>query len=498
MLKLLSASQMREADAHTIASKPIASIHLMENASQAFVDLFKEEFPDRTAKISVYCGTGNNGGDGLAIARLLSSQGYENVEVKIARFSGKSTTDFESNFSRLKQSGLSIKEFSQASDAGEEEAGIIIDALLGSGLNKPLSGEWEKLVNWMNGLGKTIVSVDIPTGFKSEGTVDANDIAIHSDLTITFQRPKISFLLPEAADFVQYFEVADIGLDEGFIQNAESPYLMLTGQDVTSRLKARLPFSHKGTFGHALLIAGAAETMGAALLSAEACVYAGAGLTSACIPAEGLTALNTSVPEVMAVIREKDHSLPGVKWDKYQSVAVGPGLGTGEHSLRMLKETLRNFRKPVVIDADALNLIAANYEIMQLVPEFSIFTPHVKEFDRLFGEHKNWWERLGSGIDRAVTLGCTIILKNRYTIIFTSDGKCLFNPTGSPAMASGGMGDVLTGIIASFLAQGYSPSDAAILGVYLHGAAGESLNGYVVPPSRLIEALPETILKYLS
>ncbi len=489
---------MKEADAYTIASKPIASVELMEEASRAFAGMFSTKFPDKDLKIAVYCGTGNNGGDGLAIARLLSNGGYENIQVNIARFSDKSTVDFDENFRRLRGENISVKEFYKANETGEEDAEIILDALLGSGLNKPLEGEWRDLVSWLNNLNKIVVSVDIPTGFKSDGPVDTGDTAVHADLTITFQRPKVNFLLPEWALFLKDFKVADIGLDEDFIQNTAGAYYMLTADDIRSRLRERLPFSHKGTFGHALIIAGACETMGAALLSAGACLHSGAGLTSVCIPAQGLTALNVSMPEVMAVIREEKTLPSDLKWDKYQSVAIGPGLGTGDDSLQVLKAALKNFRKPMVIDADAINLISANYEMMQLVPEFSVFTPHVKEFDRLFGAHKSWWGRLETGVDRAAALGCTIVLKNRYTIIFTPDGKCLFNPTGTPAMATGGMGDTLTGMIASFLAQGYTPADAAILAVYLHGDAGEGVGGYVVTPSRLIEALPETILKYIS
>ncbi|KAA8485919.1 NAD(P)H-hydrate epimerase [Arcticibacter tournemirensis] len=497
MLKLLTSSQIREADAYTIANKPIQSLDLMENASRAFVELFMEDFSDRTLSISVYCGTGNNGGDGLAIARILHKEGYERIKVIIARFSEKSSLDFNINLDRLKSLDLEVKEIYRAADAGPENADIIIDALLGSGLNKPLDGEWKDLVLWLNTLDGAKVAVDIPSGFKAEGAVGRTDAVFRADLAITFQRARLNFLLPDSSPYLKYFEVADIGLDEAFMQDGEGPYYLLSEDDIRDRLRARLPFSHKGSYGHALLVAGAPETMGAALLCSKACLYTGAGLTSACIPAEGLNALNAAMPEVMAVVREGNRLPASLQWGKYQSAGIGPGLGTGDKSLHVLKDTLKNFAKPIVIDADGLNLISSNYELMQLVPEFSVLTPHVKEFDRLFGEHTSWWERLETGIDRAVTLGCTIVLKNRYTIIFTPEGRCLFNPTGTPAMATGGMGDVLTGMIVSFVAQGYTPEDAAIMGVYLHGIAGESVQGYVVPPSRLIEALPEVILRYL-
>ena len=496
MLKLLTSQQIREADAHTIVSGAIDSLDLMESASKAFVECFVDEFPDSTLKITVCCGTGNNGGDGLAIARLLRDKGYRSVRVLIVRFSEKASKDFEANLFRLREIGAAITEIPRAHDLKQDDSDILIDALLGSGLNKALSGEWKQLADAINRSGKVVVAVDAPTGFRSEGPVQPAETLVKADLTITFQRPKINFLLPESARATNYWQVVNIGLDENFIQSSEGPYFLLEEADIRTRLRVRTPFSHKGTFGHALIIAGAPETMGAGLLCASASLYCGSGLTTACIPESGLTALNTSLPEVMAIIREKGMVPDGVEWDKYQAVAIGPGLGISDQSLKLLNQCLKNSGRPLVLDADALNLISANYELMQLVPEGSVLTPHVKEFDRLFGNHDNWWDRLETGIDRAVTLGCTIILKNRYTIIFTPAGKCLFNPTGSPAMSSGGMGDVLTGMITSFIAQGYRPEDAAILGVYLHGAGGQRVEGYVVPASRLVRALPQTLAAF--
>lgn len=496
MLTLLTSEQTRMADQYTITNEPISSIGLMERASAAFVRLFKERYPDSGKTISIYCGTGNNGGDGLVIARLLAAAKYK-VHVKIARFSEKASADFETSLERLRQEGIEPVEFNAAATVANDDADLVIDALLGSGLNKSLEGEWRRLAEQINESGKPVIAVDVPTGFRTEGEQPTGDVVIKSDLTITFQRPAINFLLPVSADYISEFVVADIGLDEAFIQSADSPYSLLTDADISERLKPRLPFSHKGTYGHALLIAGAPQTMGAALLCAEACLFAGAGLTSACIPEDGLTALNVRVPEVMALIR-KEGKLPAqIAWDKYSAIGAGPGLGNSAESLGIIEEMLRNYKKPVVFDADALNIISENYELMSLVPEGSVFTPHVKEFDRLFGKHSNWWDRLQTGIDRATTLGCTIVLKNRYSIVFTPSGQCLFNPTGTPSMATGGSGDVLTGIITSFVAQGYSPRNAAILGVFIHGRSGEEItrqqNAAVLPAAQLIKGISGSI-----
>ncbi|MFD2162064.1 NAD(P)H-hydrate dehydratase [Paradesertivirga mongoliensis] len=500
MLNLLTSDQSRQADKYTIQHLSMQSIDLMERAALAFSEAFIKNYPDKMRSIAVYCGTGNNGGDGLAIARLLYRAGYR-VDVKIARFSGKSSSDFDGNLARLMSQGIIFDEFRKIADLREEQASIIIDALLGTGLNKPLDGEWLTLVEWLNSLGRTVVSVDIPTGFKAEGPISKHDVTVKSELTISFQRPKINFLLPDSALCIKRFEVVDIGLDEGFIQALSTPYAILTDSSITRRLKKRKPFSHKGTFGHALIVAGGIQTMGAALLCAEACLNTGTGLTTASIPSEGLTALNIRIPEAMASLRYKNVIPADLAWEKYNAIAIGPGLGVSDESKLVLKQTLNSFRKPIVFDADAINLLASNPDLVNLVPKLSVLTPHVKEFDRLFGEHSNWWERLETGMNKAKELDCIIILKNRYSILFTPEGKCVFNPTGTPAMSSGGMGDVLTGMITSFLAQGYKPEDAAYLAVFIHGKAGQELSSqnraYVVTAGSLLKDIPQAIGKMI-
>lgn len=488
MLNLLTAQQYREADAFTVATRPVSFYELMEQAGVAFTRAFVSRYPEKDRMISVYCGTGNNGGDGLVVARLLHELGYRSITVIIARFNPTVADDFQANFTKLKELGLPVQELFSIDGLQEEVAEIIIDALLGTGLNKPLAGNWKNLVDYLNELEAIKVAVDVPSGFPADGPVIPAATVVAVDHVITFQRPKINFLLPESAEVLDHFEVVDIGLDEEFIQSLESPFTMLIEADVRQRIQPRRRFSHKGTYGNALIIAGSPETMGAALLTCAGSLHAGAGLTTACIPEEGLCTLNTRMPEVIAAPR-RPNSLFEIDWDKYQSIAVGPGLGVSSQSKELLVATLMQCKSPILLDADAINLLAAHYEIMGMVPEGAIFTPHVKEFDRLFGQHQNWWARLETGIERAAHLGCTIVLKNQYSIIFTPDGRAIFNPTGSPAMATGGAGDVLSGVIAAFLAQGYDPVDAAIMGVYLHGKAGRLLEeeeGYSVVPAGLL------------
>jgi hydroxyethylthiazole kinase-like uncharacterized protein yjeF len=286
--------------------------------------------------------------------------------------------------------------------------------------------------------------------------------------------------------------VVKIGLSEEFINSADTPFLYVEESDMRKLIKHRHRFSNKGTYGHALLIAGKNETMGAALLSASACAHAGAGLTTACIPQSGLVALNSYMPELMAIIRTNE-KLPNIEWDKFSTIAIGPGLGKDTEALKLLKAILKNYKKPIVVDADALNLLSENKALLKKIPAGSVLTPHMKEFDRLFGTHTSWWQRLQTAKEKAVELHINIVLKNDYTITATPEGKLYFNSTSNAAMASGGMGDVLTGIISALLAQKYSPQDACILGVYIHGKAGVEL----ALPNRLFVTLPGKIIKLL-
>lgn len=498
MQPLLTAEQIKEGDQYTIEHEPITSVDLMERAATAFTAAFTSRY-DAGKTVAVYCGTGNNGGDGLVIARLLTERGYP-VDVKIARFSDKSTDDFNVNLQRLIEKGINYQEYTTAADFPEEHADVIIDALLGSGLNKPLTGEYTLLVKRLNEAGKPIIAVDVPTGFFSDGELDPDAIVIKSALTITFQQPKINFMLPESKPYIKQWMAVDIGILPGYLNSVESPYQYMQKKDIQHILKPRERFSNKGTYGHALIVAGQAKTMGAALLSSTACVYAGAGLTTACIPHSGLTALNCYMPEIMAVIREGDE-VPEFEWDKFSTIGVGPGLGKDDASLALLTEIFTNYTKPVVVDADGLNLLSMHKELWSCLPKGSILTPHMKEFDRLFGEHTSWWQRLQTAKQKAKELEICIVLKNDYTIIAAPDEKLYFNSTSNAAMATGGMGDVLTGIITGLLAQKYSPLEASLAGVYLHGLAGDELalpgQLNVVLPSKVAEQIPITIADLL-
>lgn len=498
MLQLLTSQQIREADAYTIKSKAISSVDLMESASTAFVMAFIEEIPEKDIPISIYCGTGNNGGDGLAIARLLKEQEYHSISVKIARFSTKETEDFRINLKRLALTEIPIIEITETKNFPKEEASIIIDALIGSGLNSTLHGDFQVLVNHLNNLNRNVIAVDIPSGLPSEGEVEPESSILKASLCISFQRPKINFFFPESIKACEHFKVKDIGLDEEYIQSQPSPWKLIEEKDLKGLIRIRKPFSHKGSYGHALIIAGDTKTMGAALLCADACVHSGAGLTTACIPEQGLSALNSYAPEVMTLSRTEIEALLPV--NKYNSIAIGPGLGTDQMALKLIQNVLNYKDTPLVIDADALNILAENPELLLHIPEGSILCPHVKEFDRLFGDCESWWTRVAKAKNKAKELKIVILLKNQYSFIILPEGEVLINPTGNPAMAVGGMGDVLTGMIAAFFAQGYTSKEAAILGCYIHGKAGDVMNQkmgmYSIPPGELIMMLPEIISEF--
>ncbi len=303
MKNLLNASQIRATDAYTIKHEPIASIDLMERAAGAF---YRELKLNNENRVLVCCGTGNNGGDGLAIARILHGDGYA-VEVWIFRYNAQETPDFTINYQRLEELSVPIKNFSEGDPLPLVKVDLVIDALLGSGLNKPLKGAWQAIVEFINQWNVRVVSVDIPTGLPADGDFSIMSSCIVADEVITFQRPKISFLFPESAPYIKRFVVTDIGLNEAFIDSQQTDFLEVTASDIRSMLKPRANFSHKGTYGHSLLVAGSEHTMGAALLCAEACLYGGSGLTTVSIPSSGLVALNSRLPEVMAVDRRTLH-----------------------------------------------------------------------------------------------------------------------------------------------------------------------------------------------
>lgn len=464
-MKLLSSQQIHEWDAYTIANEPVSSIDLMERAAEACTDfLLQEEFYGKSFKI--FCGKGNNGGDGLAIARQLINKGNY-VSTYIIEFGAVGTNDFQTNLQRLHELTTNIF-FIQSEDFFPEinKNDVVIDALYGSGLNRPLKDLSASLVEFINRSFANIISIDVPSGMFIDKSSQGNSI-IKANTTLTFQCLKLCFLVAENAAYTGRIKVLDIGLDSNFLETINSSLEIIEETEIKNIYKPRKPFSHKGTYGYALIIAGNKGKIGAAVLATHACIRAGAGLTTVNIPEVYFSVMHTHLPEAMCEAREDNSD-----FEKINAIGIGPGLGTQSNTTELLQKVLHEFKKPAVIDADALNIIAQNKYLLNDIKNESVLTPHPKEFERIFNEAKNDFDRIYLALERSARNQFIIVLKGRYTLI-AKNGKGWFNTTGNAGLAKGGSGDILTGIITALIAQKYSPIDAALLGVFLHGRAAD-------------------------
>jgi hydroxyethylthiazole kinase-like uncharacterized protein yjeF len=418
----------------------------------------------------------------LAIARMLAEKKYP-VTVHILEFGHKGTEDFQTNLARLHHYPEVDIRFIQAEENFQElkDHEIVIDALFGSGLNRGIEGVTAKLIEHVNQSGSEIISIDIPSGLFTDHSSKGNTI-IKATHSLSFQCYKPAFLVAENAAYIGDVHILDIGLHDDFYQSVHTPYEFVDDDMIHRIRKPRSRFAHKGNFGHALLVAGSYGKIGAAVLSARACLRTGAGLLTCHIPKCGYEILQSTVPEAMVMtdINPSFNTKPEDDLAKYETIGIGPGIGTASATKTMLKEILDTYHKPVILDADALNIIASQNELLKLIPAGCILSPHPKEFERLFGESlpageagANDFDRIELALQKAKELNAIIILKGHHTLIATTDGKGFFNSTGNAGMAKGGTGDVLTGILTGLMAQGYSSVDSAIFGVYLHGLAGD-------------------------
>ncbi|KQS33708.1 bifunctional ADP-dependent NAD(P)H-hydrate dehydratase/NAD(P)H-hydrate epimerase [Dyadobacter sp. Leaf189] len=471
-MKILSAEQIRSLDKYTIENEPISSLDLMERASAAFVSWFCNQYVN-TRPICVFCGKGNNGGDGLAIARLLSQRSYD-VQVAIVEYTDKSSEDFQANLIRLQDQLTPVYIQSVADFPVISHQVVCIDALLGSGLSRPVEGILAEIIARINALPNRIVSVDIASGLYTDQSNAKEDVIIEPDFTVTFQLPKLSFLFPQNAAFTGEWHVVDIGLNQQFINEAQSPYFFTDRQAAELLVKPRNKFSHKGTYGHALLLAGSFGKMGAAVLSGKACLRSGVGLLTMHSPLCGYNIIQISIPEAMVSADQAQNHLSKLpELSSYSAVGIGPGVGQEAEVANVLERLLEEVRVPLIIDADALNILSSKRDLLDKLPKNTILTPHPKEFQRLAGDSENEFDRLELGREFAAKHKVIICLKGANTAVILPNGEVHFNSTGNPGMATGGTGDVLTGIILSLLAQKYKPHEAAIFGVYQHGLAGD-------------------------
>ncbi|WP_099372605.1 NAD(P)H-hydrate dehydratase [Sphingobacterium sp. 1.A.5] len=496
-MKILNAEQLRIVDQETIQKEGINSWELMERASSIatyailndFVDLIKE------LPIVVVCGKGNNGGDGLAIARQLRESGYD-VEVRLL-YADQYSPDNLLNQKKLDD----IKFFGLKDDLDFPMEGILIDCLFGYGLNTALGEEWTSVISQMNDFQGVVVSIDMPSGLMLESTGKFEDNIVRATKVYTFQCPKLSLLLPDNAVFVGDFEILDIGLNENSILEQQTEYKYVESDMLDILVRSRSRFSHKGTYGHIALIGGSLGKMGAVLMSSKAALRSGCGLITAYIPRCGYNILQIGFPEAMVMLDSGEEEIKDFNIGlDYSAYGVGIGMGKDEETSRGFGIWLQSLDEntKLLLDADALNILSENEQLLKFLPKNSILTPHPKELSRLIGEWENDLDKLNKAKDFTREYQVVLVVKGANTAVINPNGEIFFNSTGNAGMATGGTGDVLTGVITSLLGQGYDALDAAVLGVFIHGAAGDYAKGWVGEISLiagdLIDYLPSAFM----
>ncbi|UOE41818.1 NAD(P)H-hydrate dehydratase [Chryseobacterium suipulveris] len=470
-MKIFNAEQIRNCDKFTIENEPVSSLNLMERAAESCCEWLLKRFKNNET-FQIFCGNGNNGGDGFAVARMLYQKGFD-VNVFIDQTNANFSPDAAINFEKVKGiSGIDIFDFNESANFSFEKNSVIIDALFGSGLNRKLEGKPAKLIQILNQLPYRKISIDIPSGLFADKLPDEDSVIFKADETLSFQCWKKSFLHPETGFFCGNVSVLDIGLSKTFVDAEPTNDFIINDEMIRKIYQPRNDFSHKGTYGKATLVAGSFGKIGAAVLATKSALRTGSGLTFVCAPNCGYEILQSTCPEAM-FISGGEKIISNIETEKDSVVAIGPGLGTEDGTVAALLQFLKNYDEPLVLDADALNIISKAPENLKMIPKNSVITPHPKEFERLFGVSENSFERLETAKKNARELGIYIVLKDHHTQIITPENKVFYNITGNSGMAKGGSGDVLTGILVSLLAQNYAPKKAAILAVWLHGKAGD-------------------------
>lgn len=498
-MKIFSSEQLYYADELTCKNQGITSVDLMERAATQIFNWLHQRMQGAQVPIHIFCGIGNNGGDGLALGRLLIESGY-NVIIYVANFTDKRSKCFLINYDRVKTvtKKWPILMKSEADFPEIHPDDIIVDCLFGIGLNRPPEGWVKTLIQYLNAQKAFRLSVDIPSGLSANEPLLDTDSVIKANHTLTFQAPKLTFFLPETGRFVPYFEVLDIGLDREYLYKSEPLAQLIYKPQAQVFYKQREKFSHKGTFGHALLIGGSQGKMGAMVLASKAALRSGAGLVSAFIPYGGNTILQTSVPEVMTILDVLEDSISEIKIGFQPSaIAVGMGMGQTESSHKALQQLFSRIKTTYVIDADAINLLSKSKTLLKALPKNSILTPHEGELQRLVGSWKNDFEKIEKAKSFSKKHEVILVLKGAHTIIV--NGEHLYiNTSGNPGMATAGSGDVLSGMVTGLLAQGYNPLVAAVFGVYLHGSAGNIVANEIgfeaLISGDIIEAIGEAFL----
>lgn len=499
-MNIFTPKQIHDIDNATCHAQGINSLELMERAASAVsVELMSRFLPSQ--RFVVVAGPGNNGGDALAVARQLIEQGYRKVEVFLFNVTEKLSHDCDEMRKKLiTMEGIDFtevtKEFSPPYLSPDD---VVVDGLFGVGLKHALSGGFQALASLINESGAYVVSIDIPSGLFSEWNAGGSHRnMVHADLTLTFQFPKLAFMFADNAGVIGEWKVLDIDLDQAKIKETPTDYKWVEAYMVRAHLRKRPLFSGKRDFGSVLLMAGSKGMMGAAVMAARSSLRCGAGLATVHSAASGYPILQTAAPEAMFEPDRNENFITDMNpHHAHQVVAVGPGIGTHPSTIDALEHLLKNANAPLLLDADALNCLAKRPALLSMLPPYTVITPHVGEFDRLFGEQPSAEARLRKAVEMAKYYNIIIVLKGHYTACVRPGGKVFFNSTGNPGMATAGAGDVLTGVIAAFISQGMRPEIAASVGVFVHGLAGdlaaEALGEYGVIASDIAAYLGRAI-----
>jgi ADP-dependent NAD(P)H-hydrate dehydratase / NAD(P)H-hydrate epimerase len=500
-MKIFLKNQIKSWDDATISERYDDSYALMRHASLQFSIALEKLIKSKNTTLHIFCGKGNNGGDGLCVAQFFAEKN-QNVKVYIIENQGF-TKDFESAHEDLKPTNVEILQLHENTDLEEIFAEInkkdfIIDAIFGIGLSRELDDFTEKLILKINQSQAKVVSVDVPSGL----LIDEHSTGeiVEATHTFTFQSLKFAYFFQENQRFLGKVKTLDIGLSKDFSTTQLVDNYLITKKIISQIYTPRQKFDHKGTFGASLIIAGSYGKMGAAVLATRACLRTGAGLLTAYIPKIGYDIMQLAVPEAMVLSDNNVWNISDIPLVKpFKAIGVGPGMSTSKESVTAFERLVATYFYPMVVDADALNICSFRKDLLEMLPKNSILTPHLKEFERLFGESQNDFERNELQRQKSKELGLIIVLKGAHSCISTPDGKCYFNSTGNPGMATGGSGDVLTGILTSLLAQGYPSREAAILGVYLHGLAGDlaakKLSKEALSANDIVDFLGKAFLK---
>ena len=505
-MKLPNAHQMRAIEAYTIQESNITSTELMERAATEAARFVQCRYPQQDRPVVIFAGPGNNGGDGLAMARLLHFKGYQNIHAYLFNTQASLSEDCRKNADRLQAEcpDVAFTEISQQFEAPQiTRQTLVIDALFGIGINKPLGGGFAALVKFINASEAEVVSIDMPSGLMCEdNTYNTPSAIVRATHTLAIGLPKLAHILADNQCYVGKLHLLDIALYTDCPDEEEPPFSITEAHEISEMLKPRPTYGHKGTFGNALLIAGKYGMAGAAILAAKACLRTGVGKVTVHTPPCNNDILQLAVPEAI-IDHDGDERIftTPIPLNGFQALAIGPGIGTDKRTALAFIEQISHTATPLVIDADAINILGSHKGWIQQVPQHSVFTPHPGEMKRLGICHTDSFSILLEAISMATKNGFYIVLKGHYTAVCTPEGKVFFNPTGNSGMGTAGSGDVLTGIILSLLAQKYSAENACRLGVYLHGLAGdiaaEKLGEHSLTASDIIQALPEAFARLL-